>query len=208
MSLYHWVQNVKTGRRLFACGVLLFSLCSCAQQVIQNPPAPTERPLTSEEYLIGAEDIVEVMVWKNADLSRVVNVRPDGKISLPLIGEVKAAGRTSVQLQDEITDRLKSYYKELPPVSVIVQQVNSYAIYVIGEVKSPGKYVVKSGTTFLQVIAMAGGFNEFAATSKILLRSTNVKDQKETIKNVNYKEVVSGKMNNVFLYPGDTIIIP
>jgi len=208
MSLYHWVQNVKTGRRLFACGVLLFSLCSCAQQVIQNPPAPTERPLTSEEYLIGAEDIVEVMVWKNADLSRVVNVRPDGKISLPLIGEVKAAGRTSVQLQDEITDRLKSYYKELPPVSVIVQQVNSYAIYVIGEVKSPGKYVVKSGTTFLQVIAMAGGFNEFAATSKILVRSTSSKDQKETIKNINYKEVIAGKMHNMFLYPGDTIIIP
>ena len=208
MSLFQCVQKVTTGRQLLACGVLLLFLSSCGQQVIQNPPAPTERPMTSEEYLIGAEDIVEVMVWKNADLSRVVNVRPDGKISLPLIGDVKAAGRTSVQLQEEITDRLKSYYKELPPVSVIVQQVNSYAIYVIGEVKSPGKYVVKSGTTFLQVIAMAGGFNEFAATSKILLRSTNVKDQKETIKNVNYKEVVSGKMNNVFLYPGDTIIIP
>jgi len=208
MSLYHWVQNVKTGRRLFACGVLLFSLCSCAQQVIQNPPAPTERPMTSEEYLIGAEDIVEVMVWKNADLSRVVNVRPDGKISLPLIGDVKAAGRTSVQLQEEITDRLKSYYKELPPVSVIVQQVNSYAIYVLGEVRSPGKYVVKSGTTFLQAIALAGGFNEFAATSKILVRSTSGKEQSETIKNVNYKQVISGRTNNMFLHPGDTIIIP
>jgi polysaccharide export outer membrane protein len=208
MALYQWGQNVHTGRRLFACGVLLLCLSSCGPQVIQNPPAPTERSLTSEEYLIGAEDIVEVMVWKNADLSRVVNVRPDGKISLSLIGDVTAAGRTSAQLQEEITDRLKSYYKELPPVSVIVQQVNSYAIYVLGAVRSPGKYVVKSGTTFLQAIALAGGFNEFAATRKILVRSTDIKDQKEIIRNVNYKEVVSGKTNNVFLNPGDTIIIP
>ena len=208
MSQYQWVQQVKTGRRLFVCGVLLLSLGACSPQVIQNPPAPTERLMTSEEYLIGAEDIVEVMVWKNADLSRVVSVRPDGKVSLPLIGDVKAAGRTSTQLQEDITERLKSYYKELPPVSVIVQQVNSYAIYVLGEVKSPGRYVVKSGTTFLQAIALAGGFNEFAATGKILLRSTNSKDQKETIKNVNYKEVISGKTTNVLLIPGDTIIIP
>jgi polysaccharide export outer membrane protein len=208
MSQLYWFHKGKKGRQLLGYGVMLLFLGSCSQQVIQHPPIPSERSVTSEEYLIGPEDIVEVMVWKNPDLSRVVNVRPDGKISLPLIGDIKAAGNTTPQLQEEITERLRSYYKELPPVSVIVQQVNSYAIYVLGEVKSPGKYVVKSGTTFLQAIALAGGFSEFASTNKILVRSVDGRDYKGTIKNVNYKEVIAGKKDNVFLNPGDTIIIP
>jgi polysaccharide export outer membrane protein len=169
---------------------------------------PAEPPLTTEEYLIGPEDIIEVMVWKNPDLSRIVNVRPDGKISLPLIGDIKAAGNTAFHLQEEIAERLRSYYKDLPPVSVIVQQVNSYAIYILGEVKNPGKYVVKSGTTFLQAIALAGGFNPFAAKNRIIVRNTDIRDHKETIISVNYKQVLLGKKDNVLLRPGDTIIIP
>jgi polysaccharide export outer membrane protein len=207
MQQFRWLQKVWRGARLVGYGALLF-LGACSQQVVQHPPTPVERPATSEEYLIGPEDIIEVMVWKNADLSRVVNVRPDGKISLPLIGDIKAAGNTASHLQEEITARLTSYYKELPPVSVIVQQVNSYAIYILGEVRSPGRYVVKSGTTFLQAIALSGGFSDFAAKNKILLRSMNGKDNKETITNINYKEVILGNKGNVFLSPGDTIIVP
>jgi polysaccharide export outer membrane protein len=203
-----WLRTTSWGRQLLGASVILGLCSACSQPVLQNPPTPIELPVTTEEYLIGSEDVIEVMVWKNPDLSRVVNVRPDGKVSLPLIGDIKAAGRTATQLQDELTERLKAYYKELPPVSVIVQQVNSYAIYIVGEVKSPGKYVVKSGTTFLQAIALAGGFNEFAATKKILVRSIDSQALKETATSVNYKEVVTGRKNNIFLNPGDTIIVP
>lgn len=204
----HWRPTIRRVCQLLEGSVICLALGACSQQIVQNPPAPSERPMTAEEYLIGPEDTIEVLVWKNPDLSRVVTVRPDGKFSLPLLGEVKAAGHTAAQLQEDITQRLQAYYKELPPVSVIVQQINSYSIFVLGEVKSPGKYVVKSGTTFLQAIALAGGFNDFASTSKILVRSTDNKEYKETIKNVSYKDVVTGRQHNIFLNPGDTIIIP
>jgi polysaccharide export outer membrane protein len=146
-------------------------------------------------------------VWKNADLSRVVTVRPDGKISLPLIGDVQAAGISAMQLNAEITERLKKYYKEPPQVSVIVQQVNSYAIYILGEVKSPGKYLVKSGTTFLQVITLAGGFTEFASKNKIMVRRKSG-ESSEAIMSVRYGDIVAGEQRNVMMLPGDTILVP
>jgi polysaccharide export outer membrane protein len=162
----------------------------------------------TQDYLIGAEDIIEVMVWKNPDLSRVVNVRPDGRISLPLIGDVQAAGLTAIQLRDSISESLKNYYKQTPEVSVIVNQVNSYAIYVLGEVRTPGKYVVKSGTTFLQAVTLAGGFTDFASKSNILLRRRGIGDAQETAIGIAYKDVLVGKQSNILLKPGDTIIIP
>jgi polysaccharide export outer membrane protein len=169
---------------------------------------PVDDQDVSQDYLIGPEDVVEVMVWKNADLSRVVNVRPDGKISLPLIGDIQAAGYTALQLKDEITEQLNVYYKETPQVSVIVQQVNSYAIYILGEVRRPGKYVVKTGTTFLQAISLAGGFTEFASTNRILLKRKVDEKNLESSMSVKYKAVISGVQRNIMLKSGDTIIIP
>ncbi len=134
-----------------------------------QPAEQHERPPV-EDYQIGPEDVVEVMVWKNEDLSRVVSVRPDGKISLPLIGDLVAAGQTAEQLKASIAKSLKQYYKEPPQVSVIVQQVNSYVIYILGQVQTPGRYVVKSGTTFLQALSLAGGFTTYANTKRIVLR--------------------------------------
>jgi polysaccharide export outer membrane protein len=177
------------------------------QAVQLQPLQMAEDQAIPGDYLIGPEDVVEVMVWKNPDLSRVVTVRPDGKISLPLIGDVQAAGRTAPQLTAGITEQLKPYYKEPPQVSIIVQQVNSYAIYFLGQVAAPGKYVVKTGTTFLQAVALAGGFTEFASTNKIVLRR-RVNGGKEAAIGIRYKDVISGKQKNIVLKPGDTIIVP
>jgi polysaccharide export outer membrane protein len=164
-------------------------------------------PLPTDDYLIGPEDAIEVLVWKNPDLSRVVNVRPDGKISLPLIGDVQAAGISATQLNTEIVERLQKFYKEPPQVSTIVQQVNSYSIYILGEVRSPGKYLVKSGTTFLQAVTLAGGFTEFASKNKITVRRRSNGNYEDII-SLKYNEIISGLQKNVMMYPGDTVLVP
>ena len=105
------------------------------------------------DYILGPEDVLEINVWKNADLSKQVQVRPDGRISLPLIGDVPAVGRTTTQLTGELTTRLASYM-ENPTVSILVKEVNSYAIYVLGEVAKPGKYPLKTKTTLLQALTL------------------------------------------------------
>jgi polysaccharide export outer membrane protein len=191
-----------------AYGLVVTIMISCAQTGPQITHLPVDMPSSSEDdYLIGSEDTIEVLVWKNADLSRVVSVRPDGKVSLPLIGDVQAAGMTVMHLNTEITEKLKKYYKEPPQVSVILQQVNSYSIYVLGEVKSPGKYLVKSGTTFLQAITLAGGFTEFASKNKVMVRRRS-NDNSEKIISIKYRDVLSGLQSNVMMFPGDTILIP
>jgi polysaccharide export outer membrane protein len=208
MHMFRRSQMVKKYSYLVGCGIFLPLLFSCAQQSFQRSPVPVDDQGVSQDYLIGPEDVVEVMVWKNADLSRIVNVRPDGKISLPLIGDIQAAGYTALQLRDEITEQLNAYYKETPQVSVIVQQINSYAIYILGEVRNPGKYIVKTGTTFLQAISLAGGFTEFASKNKILLKRRIDESNSESSMYVKYKEVISGVQRNILLKSGDTIIIP
>ena len=169
-------------------------------------PSQEEEAL-SQDYVIGPEDSVEVQVWKNPDLSRTVTVRPDGKISLPLIGDVLTAGQTATQLTEAVTEKLKAYYKEPAQVTVIVSQVNSYAIYVLGEVHTQGKHVVRSGTTFLQAISLAGGFTPFAAPSKITLRRRG-STGKETVIPIRYKDILTGQQANLVLKPGDTVIVP
>jgi polysaccharide export outer membrane protein len=150
---------------------------------------------------------VEVQVWKNPDLSRTVTVRPDGKISLPLIGDIQAAGQSAAQLTEAITEKLKAYYKEPAQVTVIINQVNSYAIYILGEVKKQGKHSVRSGTTFLQAISLAEGFTPFASKNKITLHR-RADDGKERVQLIRYKDVLAGQEANLILKPGDTIIVP
>jgi polysaccharide export outer membrane protein len=198
---------VEYGCILFCSLLAMLLMTSCVRQEPQIAPLPVDTQLPTEDYLIGSEDTIEVLVWKNTDLSRVVSVRPDGKISLPLIGDVQAAGISVMQLNAEITERLKKYYKEPPQVSVIVQQVNSYAIYVLGEVRNPGKYLVKSGTTFLQAITLSGGFTEFASKNKIMLRR-KYGDNSEAIMSIRYNDIVVGAQKNVMISPGDTILVP
>ena len=200
---------VKLCRVLLCCSLLLPLLYACSTSVAPALPATPsgEEALPSQDYIIGSEDSVEVQVWKNPDLSRTVTVRPDGKISLPLIGDVQAAGQSAAQLTEAVTEKLKTYYKEPAQVAVIVHQVNSYAIYVLGEVKGQGKHVVRSGTTFLQSISLAGGFTPFASKNKITLRHRSG-DGKETVLLIRYKDVLAGQQANLILKPGDTIIVP
>src|SRR5436309_1211136 len=203
------IVKIKLYRALLCCGLLLTLLYSCSAQVAPSLTTTTsgEDESPSQDYIIGPEDTVEVQVWKNPDLSRTVTVRPDGKISLPLIGDVQAAGQTAAQLTEAVTEKLKTYYKEPAQVTVIVTQVNSYAIYVLGEVKGQGKHVVRSGTTFLQAISLAGGFTPFASKNKITLRRRSA-DGKESTMPVRYKDVLAGQQDNLILKPGDTIIVP
>jgi polysaccharide biosynthesis/export protein len=169
--------------------------------------APAKAP--SQDYLIGPEDVLEILVWKNADLSKVVTVRPDGKFSLPLIGDVQAAGLTTAQLAKQILEKLLVYYKEGPHVSIIVQQANSNAFYILGEVREPGRHMMRAGITLLQGITLAKGFTEFASTNKILLlRRENGNNNKETRMTVRYKDIIAGKQDNILLKPGDTILVP
>lgn len=155
-------------------------------------------------YVIGPGDLLDVDVWQNAELSfRGLPVRPDGKISLPLLNDVQAAGLTAMQLGDSITEKLKNYVKN-PQVTVVVTQVNSQRYYVLGEVARPGVFPLLPGLTALQAVSSAGGFTQFANEKKIyILRGSDKLP-------FNYKQVVQGKDldENVTLKPGDTIVVP
>jgi polysaccharide biosynthesis/export protein len=207
------MEMIKMAGSLIASSILLTTLFSCAtgtMQAAHTNSNPAEEQHSYEDYQIGPDDVLEILVWKNETLSRTVNVRPDGKISLPLIGDVQVAGLTPGQVIEEITEKLKEYYREPPNVSLIVQQANSYVIFLLGEVQKPAQYVVKRGTTFLQAIALAGGFTPFAATNDILLLRNGNGSIKQVSMRIRYKDIISGKNleNNVLLRPGDTIIIP
>lgn len=213
MQVVYWRQGTKVCGYLTIWLGMITLLYACAPSVMDIPSVPpemqsAEQNVPVEDYQIGAEDVVEVMVWKNQDLSRVVNVRPDGKISLPLIGDLQAAGQTPEQLKTSIAASLKQYYKEPAQVSVIVQQINSYAVYILGQVQTPGRYVVKSGTTFLQALSLAGGFSPYAGTNRIILRRQRQNGQGETAMRLRFQDVVVGKQQNILLSRGDTIVVP
>ena len=165
--------------------------------------------IVTTDYIIGPEDVLDITVWKNSDLSKTVQVRPDGKISLPLIGDVAAVSRTSAQLTEEISTRLKSYM-ENPTVSIVVKEVNSYAIFVLGEVAKPGRYPLKSKTTLLQAITLASGLTPVASRNKIVIFRF-AKDGEPLMKiKASYDDIVlrDGTGQNIELKPGDTIVVP
>lgn len=165
--------------------------------------------IVTADYIIGPEDVLEITVWRNADLSKIVAVRPDGRISMPLIGDVVAVGRTPGQLTEEISSKLKEY-KENPSVAIVVKEVNSYAIFVLGEVTRPGKYPLKSKTTLVQAITVAGGFTAVAARNKLVVfRFTDTGNGNEKIK-ASYDDIVlrDGTKQNIELKPGDQIVVP
>ncbi|MFX0200781.1 MAG: polysaccharide biosynthesis/export family protein [Candidatus Hodarchaeota archaeon] len=160
-----------------------------------------------ENYVIGKGDVLRVFVWRSEQLSGQVTVRPDGKISLPLIQDLSVEGLTVVELKDQITGRLKQYVQN-PTVTVIVDQIKSYKVSVLGRVTTPGVYPITGDTTLVEAISMAGGFNQWAKRRKItVIRSEGGKKKKLRI---NYKKIVSGKdpSQNIILKRGDTIIVP
>ena len=161
-----------------------------------------------DAYVIGPNDVLAVSVWKEPDISRSVPVRSDGKISLPLVGEIQASGQTPRQLEQEITNRLKNYIAE-PEVTVIVSDSKSQKVNILGMVARPGAYLLTSSTTMLDAIAMAGGFKDFAKQKSIyILRQSP--DGKQTRIPFNYKDVIKGKHSeqNIRLQAGDTVVVP
>jgi polysaccharide biosynthesis/export protein len=201
-------------------GFLLIALSSvgsvaASPVLLQTPAAETSNadvhPATKAHdaaYLIGSSDVLAITVWKEPEISRVIPVRPDGRISLPLAGEIQAAGRTPLQLEQDIAAKLKNYITN-PDVSVMVQQINSEKFNVLGRVAKSGSFPLASDTTVLDAIATAGGFQDFAKQTGIyVLRSTPGGGQKRLA--FNYKEVIKGKHpeQNIKLEPGDTVVVP
>jgi len=186
---------------------LSIAFAGCATSGKTAPVTSEMDETPSKDYVIGPEDVLEISVWQNEDVSRVVAVRPDGKISLPLIHDIQAAGLTAEELKEVVAEELEPYV-DTPEVTVIVEQINSWRIYVQGEVREPGVYPIRSKTTLSQVISMVGGFTEFAKESKIQV-VRNRGGERETIK-VNYNRIVSGQSpaQDIYLEPGDTIIVP
>lgn len=159
-------------------------------------------------YVIGANDVLAINVWKEPDISRSVPVRSDGKISLALVGELQASGQTPHQLEQEITKRLQSYISE-PEVTVIVQDSKSQKVNIMGMVARPGTYLLTGNTTALDAIAMAGGFRDFAKQKSIYILRQGPDGAEKRIP-FNYKEVIKGKNSNqnVRLEAGDTLVVP
>ncbi len=160
-------------------------------------------------YVIGNDDILTISVWKEPDVSqRAIPVRSDGKISLPLVGEVQAAGRTPLNLEQDIAARLKSYIADAE-VTVMVQQINSQKYNILGMVARPGSYPLLNSQTVLDAIAIAGGFRDFAKQKSIYILRQNP-DGTQSRLPFNYKNVVKGQdsAQNVKLQPRDTIVVP
>jgi polysaccharide export outer membrane protein len=166
----------------------------------------------AEGFVLGPEDVIEVVVWKTPELSRQVVIRPDGKISLALIGDVVASGLTADQLAEKIVEKYKAF-KENPSVSVNVIEVNSYYVFIVGEVVKPGKLPLKSYTTILQAMSLAEGFTQFASRNSIIV-IRNVEDEDGKLKEIRvplrYADLISedGGVYNLTLKSGDTIIVP
>ena len=163
-------------------------------------------PAAGPEYVIGPEDVLHVAVWKEADLTATLPVRPDGKISLPLLDDVQAAGLTPKQLAESVTEKLKKYIAD-PRVTVVVTSINSKRIFLVGEVMHPGATAMLPNMTVLQALSSAG-LSQFANTKRIyVLRTENGKQQKLP---VNYRKLVKGEEieQNYLLQPGDTIVVP
>ncbi len=169
-------------------------------------PPPPSAPVASTDYVIGSEDTLHVSVWKEPDLTATLPVRPDGKISLPLLNDVQAAGLTPMQLADALTAKLKKYVSD-PQVTVVVTQMNSQKVFLLGEVLHTGAVPLLPNMTVLQVLATAG-FSQFANTKAIyILRTESGKQEKLSF---NYKAVIKGEHmeQNILLKPGDTVVVP
>ena len=201
----------------FGAAIALLVIASGAQAQDKNSPAQapaadakssTPQAATSDpNYLIGGQDVLNISVWKEAELTQTVPVRPDGKISLPLLNDVQAAGLTPTQLAQNLTESLKKFVTN-PQVTVIVTQINSQRIYILGEVNRAGAYPLLPNMTILQGLSNAGGFTQFANTKKIyMLRTENGKQVRYPF---NYKDVIGGKATeeNVVMKAGDTIVVP
>src|SRR5436190_15111837 len=193
---------------LIASTPITAQVLSASADVTTSAAASVKRDLPVNDYIIGPEDVLAVNVWKEPEVSRTLPVRPDGKISLPLIGDLLASGRTTSQLQGEIKQQLRTYFTS-PEVTVLVQEAKSHKFNIVGEVTKPGSYVMSNSMTVLDAIAVAGGLKDFAKSSKIYVLRVSA-DGSHVRLPFNYKKVIKGGdlKDNVELVPRDTIVVP
>ena len=203
--------------RLLAASLLFLAAVSGASAQVPLPrgavPAARAAALansnaldTAAEYQIGPEDVLDISVWKNPELSRTVPVRPDGKVSLPLLNDFQAAGLTPSSLREQLVSRLSDFVPT-PEVSVIVREVHSRKVAVVGAVKTAGRYELKSPMTVLEAIALAQGFTDFAARDRIVV----LRESGGTTTRIpfNYRKIADGaEQENFFVRPGDIIVVP
>jgi len=195
--------------------LLLCTVCCSGQQATANVTKSavstsglpdTRSSAATTAYTIGSGDVLNVQVWKEKELSQVVVVRPDGKISLPLLGDLQVIGKEPSQVEEMVQTRLQSMVVE-PRVTVTVTEIHSRMVYITGEIARPGAYPLNTPITVLQLIAQAGGLTEFASKKKIqVIRANNKRDPQL----LNYKAMTQSKdgSNSVTLNPGDTVVIP
>ncbi|HID28397.1 MAG TPA: polysaccharide export protein [Desulfobacterales bacterium] len=194
-----WLSLLSTG---------VFSLTGLKGAVAaETAPVNATGNTQKANYLIGPGDVLEVLVWKEPDISRTVRVRPDGKISLPLADDVQASQSTLLQVKKRITEALSAYVDH-PSVYVMLQENNSKRFYIVGKVNAPGQYVLEKDTTVLQAVAMARGLGEWANKDDIIILRRGPQGQFRI--EFDYDRVVSGKdiKQNIFLNPDDLIIVP
>jgi polysaccharide biosynthesis/export protein len=179
---------------------------ACAHET-RTPAAQPDSAPGETEYRIGAADVLRIAVWKNEELSRTVPVRPDGTISMPLLNDVRAAGLTPMELRDLVSRELEEYMPR-PQVSVIVQEVHSRAVSVLGEVTHAGRYELKSRSTVLDAIAFAGGITPFARRARVLI----LRQEANGVKRIpfDYDKAISpeGAQGNLYVQSGDIIVVP
>jgi polysaccharide export outer membrane protein len=203
-----------TRRLLFAiavcCSIGRASFAQDAPQAANtSTPSVVEKAVVenSKDYRIGPEDVLDISVWKSPELSRMVPVRPDGKVSLPLVNDIQAAGLTPNDLRDQLTARLAEFIPE-PEVAVIVREVRSIKVAVVGAVKTPGRYELKSAATVLELLALAQGLTDFASDDRIVvLRQSNGRTIRIPF---NYRKVAAGDSGheNLVVQAGDIIMVP
>lgn len=205
---------------LFGCALAISALAQSSGAADQHlradasAPAPAADASTAQSsghdahYIIGNDDVLEINVWNEKDLTQNITVRTDGNISMPLIGEVQAAGRTPLQLEEGITAKLRAYITQ-PDVTVMVKQMNSRKFNILGRVMKPGSYPLTTTTTILDAIAVAGGFQDFAKQKNIYVLRHNPAGGESRLA-FNYKSVIRGEHpeQNVRLEPHDTIVVP
>jgi polysaccharide export outer membrane protein len=184
------------------------TLVSTAKSSLEQPTMEAANKPHDDSFVIGNDDVLAINVWKEPDLSRSIPVRSDGRISMPLLGDLQAAGLTPLKLEQDIADKLQPYIAQ-PEVAVMVQQINSQKFNILGKVAKPGTYPLTNSATVLDAIALAGGCRDFAKQGSIyILRQTP--DGGESRISFNYKDVIKGKntRQNIRLQPHDTIVVP
>jgi len=176
---------------------------------VTNPPAVAHPPevYVPGGYLIGPDDVLQVVFWKDKDMTTDVRVRPDGRIALPLINEVVAAGLTPEQLQKKIAEESQKFVEDAS-ITIVVREINSLKVFITGEIGKPGVYPLTSSMTVLQLLSLAGGLKEYANAKNITIMRNQ--GGKQTSLKFNYREVASGKklQQNIELKPGDTVVVP